>query len=143
MAQTFDLTAFLPYQLAAASARVSRMFAERYRSEFGISIAEWRVLAHLAQSGTVSVREICARVDMDKPRVSRAAARLEAAGYLTKGENSADRRLVDMALTPAGQDLLRRILPLAHRFQDDIIARLGEDAPGLRRALTRLISEDT
>ena len=143
MTQTFDLTAFLPYQLAAASARVSRMFAERYRAEFGISIAEWRVLAHLAQSGTVSVREICAHVDMDKPRVSRAAARLEAAGYLTKRENCDDRRLVDLALTDAGRDLLRRILPLANRFQDDIIARLGEDAPGLRRALARLASEDT
>lgn len=142
MADSFDLNAFLPYQLAAASARVSRMFADHYRAEFGIGIAEWRVLAHLAQSGTVSVREICAQVDMDKPRVSRAVARLEAAGYLTKAANAGDRRLVDLALTPGGRDLLCRILPMAHRFQAEMITRLGEDAPGLRRALTRLISEE-
>ncbi len=69
----FDLSAFLPYQLAVASARVSKGFAERYRAEFGLSIPEWRVLAHLAGGDAVSVREIHARVDMDKSKVSRAA----------------------------------------------------------------------
>lgn len=73
----FDLAAFLPCQLSVAASRVSRGFAERYRAEFGLSIPEWRVLAHLAQSDTVSVREIHARVDMDKSKVSRAAVRLE------------------------------------------------------------------
>ena len=56
--EQFDLDAFLPYQLAVAATRVSRAFAERYRAEFGLSIPEWRVLAHLSRSGAVSVREI-------------------------------------------------------------------------------------
>ena len=55
-------------------------FARRYGAESGISIPEWRVLAHLAEGGPVSVRDIHARVDMDKSKVSRAAARLEEAG---------------------------------------------------------------
>ena len=73
----FDLSAFLPYQLAVVASRVSKGFAERYRAEFGLTIPEWRVLAHMAQFDAVSVREIQARVDMDKSKVSRAAARLE------------------------------------------------------------------
>jgi DNA-binding MarR family transcriptional regulator len=138
---SFDLSAFLPYELAVASARISRAFAERYRAEFGLSIPEWRVLAHLAAAGSVSVREIHARVDMDKSKVSRAAARLEEAGLIEKRENPADRRLLDMRLTEKGRALMARILPIADAFQAEITRRLGPDAEAFRRAL-RILRED-
>lgn len=130
----FDLNAFLPYQLAVAAAHVSRGFAELYRAEFGLSIPEWRVLAHLAQSGTVSVREIQARVDMDKSKVSRAAARLEAAGLIEKRAHGTDRRLLDMSLTPQGRALFARIVPIAKAYEAGVLARLA-DAGAFRGAL--------
>lgn len=138
---TFDLSAFLPYQLAVVSSRVSRDFADLYRAEFGLSIPEWRVLAHLAQSGAVSVREIHARVDMDKSKVSRAAARLEASGLIEKREHATDRRLLDMSLTAAGRDLVGRILPIALAYQEEVLARLGPDAEPFRRALQTLLRD--
>lgn len=140
----FDLDDFLPYQLAVAAARVSRGFAERYRSEFGITIPEWRVLAHLsAAGGPVSVREVHARVDMDKSKVSRAAARLEQAGLVAKAANDEDRRLVSLTLTPAGRGLVERIVPLALDWQAEMTARLGskDDIAAFRRVLRRVIAE--
>lgn len=137
----FDLSAFLPYQLAVASSRISRGFADLYRAEFGLTIPEWRVLAHLAQSGAVSVREIHARVDMDKSKVSRAAARLEAAGLIAKREHPSDRRLIDMTLTAAGHALVARILPIAETYQAQIIAQLGPDAMPFRTALQSLLKD--
>ena len=127
----FDLNAFLPYRLNAAASRISRAFADRYREEFGISIPEWRVLAHLHHAGDVSVRDIEARVDMEKSKVSRAASRLETAGYITKAVNDQDRRLLALRLTPEGRALVARLLPVAMRFQDEMRARLGALAPGL------------
>lgn len=138
---SFDLSAFLPYQLAVASARISKGFAERYRAEFGLTIPEWRVLAHLAQSGSVSVREIHARVDMDKSKVSRAAARLEGAGLIEKRENSEDRRLLDMRLTDKGRALIDRIVPIADAYQAEVLAQIGADASTFRRALLLLLEE--
>ena len=143
MPPPFDLSAFLPYQLATAAARVSRGFAERYRADFGLSIPEWRVLAHLAQSEAVSVREIQARVDMDKSKVSRAAARLESAGLIVKRANAADRRLLDMTLTDAGRALMARIVPVADAYQAEVLAALGPDAGTFRRALERLREGDS
>ncbi|TMV60746.1 MarR family transcriptional regulator, partial [Thioclava sp. BHET1] len=134
----FELTGFLPYQLARAAARVSRAFGARYRAEFGISIPEWRVLAHLAQAGAVSVREIQARTDLDKSQVSRAAQRLEQAGYVEKRVHREDRRLVDLRLTETGQALFQRIEPVAVRYQAELLATLGEDGAALSRALTRI-----
>ena len=138
---SFDLTAFLPYQLAVAADRVSRGFAERYRAEFGLSIPEWRVLAHLAGGDAVSVREIHARVDMDKSKVSRAAARLEQAGLIEKRGNTEDRRLLDMRLTAEGQALMARILPIANAYQAEVLSRLGGEAAPFRAALLRLLEE--
>ena len=137
----FDLNAFLPYRLNAAAARVSRAFAEHYREEFGISIAEWRVLAHLHHAGPVSVRDIEARTEMEKSKVSRAATRLEEAGYVAKAVNDADRRLVELTLTPQGRALVGRLLPVAIRFQAEMLARLGPRAEGLSAALTILLAD--
>lgn len=139
-AEAFDLDMFLPYRLNVAAARTSRAFAALY-AEFGLSIPEWRVLAHLHRQDGVSVREIHARVEMDKSKVSRAADRLLAAGYIDKSA-AADRRLVALRLTPAGRALLDRILPRALAFQAALEARLGGLAPAFAEGLTRITEDD-
>ena len=139
-APDFDLNTFLPYRLNAAANRISRAFADRYREEFGISIPEWRVLVHLHHAGDVSVRDIESRVDMEKSKVSRAASRLEAAGYVSKAVNDQDRRLLALRLTDSGHDLVARVLPVAMQYQDEMLERLGPLAPGLTAALDVLLT---
>lgn len=135
---SFPLDDFLPYRLSVAAARVSRRFAALYGAEAGISNPEWRVLAHLTQAGSVSVRDVFARVDMDKSKVSRAAARLEEAGLVQKTGDPRDRRLVALSLTPAGERLMARFGEIAAAFQEELLFELGPDAAGLDRALERL-----
>jgi len=139
-APDFDLTDFLPYRLNAAAARVSRAFARRYRDEFGLSIPEWRVLAHLyAARGTpVSVRDIEAHADIEKSTASRAAARLAQAGLVARAAQDADRRLVALTLTDQGRALMARLIPVALAFQAELLAELGPAAPGLSAALDAL-----
>lgn len=139
----FNLNTFLPYRLNAASARISRTFADRYRDEFGISIPEWRVLAHLHQAGDVSVRDIEARAEMEKSKVSRAASRLEASGYITKSVNTSDRRLLSLQLTDSGRELMSRLLPVAMQFQAEIVSQLGGSVEGLETALSVLLDKDS
>lgn len=135
----FVLDEFLPYQLAVLAARVSREFSALYKAKFGISIPEWRVVAHLSQAGAVSVREIHERVDMDKSKVSRAASRLEAAGYVTKRINRADRRLVELALTDQGKAMIDEMTPIARAYEDEVLQRLGADGSAFRTAISKLI----
>jgi DNA-binding MarR family transcriptional regulator len=135
----FDLTDFLPYQLAVAASRMSRAYERRYSAVSGLSVPEWRVLAHLSQSGEVSVREIESRVDMEKSKVSRAASRLEAQGLLAKLVNPDDRRLVSLSLTPEGRALMTRLTPIALQFQAEIRALLGEDGKAFEKGLMKLM----
>lgn len=135
---TFYLDQFLPYRLSVAATQVSRRFAARYAAEAGLTIPEWRVLAHLGQSGAVSTRDITARVALDKSIVSRAAKRLEQAGYLQRSLNTQDHRLVSLELTAKGRDLMERLGKVAETYQAELLAELGEDAAALRRALEKL-----
>ena len=139
----FDLERFLPYRLNVLASRVSRDLARQYEQKFGISIPEWRVLAHLAQNRDVSVREIHERVDMDKSKVSRAAARLESLALIEKREHAGDRRLVDLRLTARGRALFAEIAPLALAFEADLFAALdAEERRVFERVMTKLLGEE-
>lgn len=134
----FHLDQFLPYRLSIAATEISRRFAARYAAEAGLSIPEWRVLAHLGHSGAVSVRDITQRVHLDKSIVSRAASRLQEAGYVDKSGHGKDRRLIVLELTPLGQELMERLSAVADEFQDELRTLLGEDAPAFERGLARI-----
>lgn len=135
----FDLDGFLPYRLNVAAARLSAEFAKHYKARFGLSVAEWRVLVHLLSAGDVSVREIEKRTNLEKSKVSRAAARLEAGGLIAKAINTEDKRLVKMALTLTGTALMRELIPVAERFQKQLEAELGDALKGLDAGLDRLL----
>lgn len=139
MSNDFVLDEFLPYRIAVLAGRLSREFSRVYRDRYGLDRAEWRVVAHLSQQSAVSVREIHARVDMDKSKVSRAAARLVTNGYVTKSTSAADRRLVELALTAKGRAMMRDLAPLAQAYQSRLIEALGPQAPGFVGGIAALI----
>ncbi len=136
-----DLDRFLPYQVSLLAARLSAALSRVYAERFGISIPEWRVIAHLSQHRKVSVREVQARVGMDKSKVSRAAARLETAGLVEKRVNPGDRRLVELSLTRKGRRLFAEIAPLALAFEADLVAALPPaEAEAFRTAVAALLA---
>lgn len=139
MPSDFDLETFLPYRLARATDRVTGALARRFKQTHGISQVDWRILAHLSQQAPLSVREIHAQVGLDKPTVSRAIDRLQAAGSLTKTQDPQDRRLILVALTPAGGALVETLLPLAASFQSDLAHALqGKSLEALLATLDAL-----
>ncbi|MFV0410026.1 MAG: MarR family winged helix-turn-helix transcriptional regulator [Paracoccus sp. (in: a-proteobacteria)] len=140
---TFDLDGFLPYQLNVAATQISRRFAALYEAEVGLSIPEWRVLAHLSRSGAVSVRDIHIQVNLDKSVVSRAASKLEQAGLVKKSGHEGDRRLIALELTDQGHALMQRLGRIAEAFQAKLMGELGPLADGLSEALTRLGAPQT
>ena len=107
------LERFVPYRLSVLSNTVSRAIARIYAERFDLTIPEWRVMAQLGRHGRLSASEIVRLTAMDKVRVSRAVARLSAAGRIAAIADAADRRRQLLALTPAGRRIYRQIVPLA------------------------------
>lgn len=123
----FRLSAFLPYRLAVLAERVSRRLSVEYFRSHGLSVAEWRVLAHLSRSPEISVREIHDCVNLEKPRVSRAVTALAAAGYVSKRPGQPDSRLVSISLTEAGRAALADIVPAALGVEARLLAALDPE----------------
>ena len=134
----FDLDGFIPYRLAVLAGKVSREFSKLYGERFGLSRAEWRVMAHLAAAGPASVGEIHQRVDMDKSRVSRAASRLETAGLVDKDAHPVDGRLVALSLTDAGQQMMGELAGMAQGYQSELLERLGPEGETVLTIIERL-----
>jgi DNA-binding MarR family transcriptional regulator len=121
----FDLERFLAYRLVVLSDRISRSLAEVYQGRFGISIPEWRIIAQLIRYAPLSAREVGERTNMDKPRVSRALARLTERGLVEREQDSLDRRVAVLNLSAKGRALYREIEPLAMEWQKQLLATSG------------------
>jgi DNA-binding MarR family transcriptional regulator len=132
------LEAFVPYRLAVAAHAVSRALTEIYSQEFGLTIAEWRVLANLGRFGPLYAGELAERSSLDKPKVTRALQRLEARGLLQRAVSSADRRQVRLTLTRRGRLQFRQIAALALEWETKLLEALP---PAERAAFDRMLTK--
>ncbi|MBL8671458.1 MAG: MarR family transcriptional regulator [Alphaproteobacteria bacterium] len=131
------LEEFLPYRLSVLANRVSAALARLYQDRFGLSIPEWRVMAVLGRFAPLSSNEVCERTSMDKAKVSRAIARMVAAGLVSRAPHARDQRLVSLALAAEGRRVYEQIVPLARDWERALVAGI---APADRAALLRLLA---
>ena len=136
---TIDLDRFLPYRLSVLTNVVSSTIADAYQRRFGLSIPEWRVLAVLARHPGVSAAEVARLTRMDAVAVSRAVARLLAAGRLRRTIARDDRRRSVLAVTATGTAVYREVAPLALGYERELLATLdAAERAALDRALDAL-----
>jgi DNA-binding MarR family transcriptional regulator len=134
----FNLNEFLPYRLSVVTNRISRALAGIYSERFNLTIPEWRVMAVLGQHKGLSADQVCARTEMDKVSVSRAVTRLIEKGWLARGYSPDDQRRSELELTRRGHAVYAQIVPLALRYQADLLGRL---APADQRRLGVLLGK--
>lgn len=124
---TLELDNFLPYRISVTAEIVSRLFANRYEERFGVTIPEWRVLAVVAESGPITTQSVIERTRMDRVRVSRAAISLTERQFLERTLDPKDQRAFILKLSPQGQDVYSKIVPLAFEMQDALTGFLSSD----------------
>ncbi len=133
-----DLASFLPYRLSVLQLAVSRSLALIYGARFDLSRHEWRALAVLAQEAPLTAVAIAERTSMDKVQVSRATAKLIAAGRVTRETDPHDRRRAPLRPTSKGRAIYRRIVPLVKARERELTSAL---TPAEARALDRIIDK--
>lgn len=139
-ASPLQLESFLPYRINVLSNLVLRALSRIYGEHFEIGIPEWRVLATLGEFGTTTAKQVGMHSHMHKTKVSRAVATLEKRNLLTRRANRADLRESFLSLTPAGETMYRRLVPLALDFAVRLTANLDpQDMAAFERVLTVLV----
>ena len=119
-----ELEHFLPYRLSILSNTVSQKIADDYQQRYDLSVTEWRVMAVLARFAGLSAREVAERTAMDKVAVSRALARLVAAGRVDRSIHADDKRRSVLRLNAAGWRIHDEVAPLARARERELLGRL-------------------
>ena len=133
---TLRLDAFLPYRLSVASNAVSARISASYRKRFGLKIAEWRLIAILAEANEMTPQALGSAARIDKISVSRAAAALIERGLIVARNNPEDGRSHLLALTEDGLSLYAEIAPMALAMEAELLSRFTADE---RRQFDRLL----
>ena len=138
----FDLEDFLPFLLNRAAEATSRSFADIYKTRYGMTRGQWRVLANLGRYGRLTATEICRRGQVEKTKVSRAVQALEAKGWLKRESLPHDRRSEILSLTGAGRAVFDALGHEAQAYDDALRARLGPEATAAMTELLRRLGDE-
>jgi DNA-binding MarR family transcriptional regulator len=89
----------------------------------GASMSQWLVLKTVGDEPELSQRQLAERVLSTGSTLTHHLDRMEADGYLTRSRDPADRRVVRVALTPAGKQR-RAELDAVVATRDGVLASL-------------------
>ena len=123
-AVSLDSEQLVPYLFNFLGGRWARLFAQDLHKA-SISFTAWRVLASVHQFGSAPLTRIAEFANFDLSTMSRVVDQLEAKRLIARDESKRQGRAVPIALTPAGQALMRRLIPRALEHEADLLAALS------------------
>lgn len=142
MTEHSRLNEFVPYLLSITSNAVSGRISQEYRTRFGLSVPEWRVMAVLGDSGALTQRELTRLTVMDKVAVNRACKVLEERGLASRRPNAQDGRSHLLELTESGVRMHDEIMPLALEMERRLFSNFTpEEVADFRHLLDRVRGE--
>jgi DNA-binding MarR family transcriptional regulator len=97
-------------------------------SEFGITPAQYNVLRILrgANPDKMTCSDLGSRLLDRTPDVTRLLNRLELAGLIERNRSITDRRVVEVAISPKGVELLEQMNPVIDAIQGRLASHLNE-----------------
>lgn len=109
--------------IRAASVMVAVM-EERALRPFGLTHAGYRVLCELWIKGPLEPRYLAAFMIVSRPSIVGTVDTLEGNGLVERTRSTVDRRLVTVALTPAGLRVIERADAAWHSCQAQVMSAL-------------------
>jgi DNA-binding MarR family transcriptional regulator len=116
--------------------RALRLNTRSIEGKLGISLAQLFVLQQLVERPADSLNELAERTATHQSSVSVVVRRLVDRGLVTRIAATADRRRVQIALTPAGEAILRGAPPTV---QSDLMHGMSRMNPDQRATLAELL----
>lgn len=86
----------------------------------------------------VIARRLADEMGISRAGVSKALARLEKRGLISRAPNPADRRAALVTITPAGEAAMDSLFPRQVAVEAEMLRGLGDDRPAVLSALARL-----
>ena len=134
-----DLGNYLPYLLNRVGFALVASFTADALKQHGLSIEMWRVLAALSNNGGQRQVDISAMTSIDASTMSRLVTRLVRMGLVQRQRSKTSSREVVVALSPKGNALVERLIPIARKLEQTASAGLAaKDLAVAKRALRQM-----
>ena len=106
----------------------------------GLTEAQWMPLFKLSEGACTTSTELARECRTDAGATTRMIDRLEEKGFLQRTRSAADRRVVNLALTPAGQATAQHIPAVLCQVQNELLRGFSpEEFDALRGYLRRML----
>lgn len=122
-----DIRSFLTYRIARLHFALNAQALRALRRHSDLTLAQWRVLALVADAKDASASELVRRSAIDKGLFSRTARQLEAAGLVASVRSETDRRQQRLSVTDQGARVHSAVLPHMRRRQAGLLDTLTDD----------------
>jgi MarR family transcriptional regulator, multiple antibiotic resistance protein MarR len=106
--ETYSAEDSVGYLIAALRTRLFRALDLEFEKH-DFTAAQWPILRAVADGATPTAADLCRRLSYDTGSMTRMLARLEQKGVIVREPSAADRRLVQLKITPAGRKMHRKL----------------------------------
>jgi DNA-binding MarR family transcriptional regulator len=128
-------------ELRAAVFRLSRRLKQQ-RAVSDMTDGQFAVLVALKLHGPHTLSALAEREGITAPSMNRTVNCLEELGHLSRTENGADRRKVDIVITDTGRRVVEETVRRRDEWLSKVLAGLdGDDRETLRRAAAIIMRE--
>jgi MarR family transcriptional regulator for hemolysin len=122
--------------------RMIRTYADYKAKEFGITRAQWVVLARLDRFEGLKQSELAEMLDLQPITVTRLLDRLCQAGLIERRLDPEDRRAKRLFLTPAARPLLERLNDLGEELMRTALAGVSHESVELMVSQLGIVKEN-
>ncbi|BCH56814.1 homoprotocatechuate degradation operon regulator HpaR [Agrobacterium vitis] len=116
----------LPITLLRAREAVMSHFRPML-AQHDVTEQQWRVIRVLHEAGTLDASEVAERAFILAPSLTRMIRSLEERGFISKHKDSADGRRVLLKIAPAGEMIIREVMPDSRKIYQDLENRFSRE----------------
>ena len=121
-----QLNDMLAYKVSMLSSDLSESLAAVYEP-YGLTMPEWRVLATLGNTTSLTSKHIAAATRLDKVKTSRALQQLESKQLISRVTSKNDKRAINISLSEEGVRTYNELTPLVAAWQAGKLENITDD----------------
>jgi DNA-binding MarR family transcriptional regulator len=111
-----DLENSIPYLIARAGVRMGQCFTRELK-QFNMTLTEWRVCSVLHHIPHQRLSQVAVNTSTEPSTLSRVVDSLMQRGLLLRDRSNDDARALALSLTPEGEALTQRLIPMAQLYE--------------------------
>jgi DNA-binding MarR family transcriptional regulator len=123
-------------ELICELTRTCNISEEYFASSFNISPAEFRLLKTFFFSETISVKELCEKLNLSPGRITQIVVGLEAKKFVKRKAALSDKRNIIVTLTPKSKPFLTNLYENHIKIHQNLLMQLDKDK---RESLAHLL----